>query len=99
MLKKKYPRMEEALKWINGVSNHALKKRSQMDNLVGLGNVKSFVIVRHPFDRLVSAFRDKLERLHGKKPYSEEWYYVMYGRKAVKFRKEATKKFGPEFLR
>ena len=59
----------------------------------------SFIIVRHPFERLVSAYRDKLERKHAKN-YLTDFYYTSYGRKIVqKYRKRALLKFGDEFFR
>lgn len=58
----------------------------------------SFIIVRHPFHRLVSAFRDKLERIHVNK-LENDWYYNRYGKKIVKkHRKNALLKFGPTFF-
>ena len=42
-------------------------------------DVMTMVTVRHPFDRIVSAFRDKLERTHGRNTF----YYDNYGVKMV----------------
>ncbi len=60
--------------------------------------VKSFLIVRHPFNRLVSAFRDKLER--SRRPdVDKNWYYRTYGKGIVaRYRKDATKRFGKDFF-
>ncbi len=53
-----------------------------------------FIVVRHPFARLVSAFRDKLEHFSGK-----GHYYDTYGSQIVrKYRERALKRFGQEFL-
>ncbi|KAG7205242.1 hypothetical protein KM043_018322 [Ampulex compressa] len=40
-----------------------------------LSETKKFLIVRHPIERLVSAYRDKLERIEGR-----EYYYKRFGR-------------------
>lgn len=42
-----------------------------------------FMIVRHPFERLVSAFRDKLENTNIGKEHGVDHYYQKYGRKIV----------------
>ena len=42
-------------------------------------NTNAFIVVRHPFERLVSAFRDKLERTHGK----NQFYYHNWGKTIV----------------
>ena len=52
-----------------------------------------FIIVRHPFDRLLSAYRDKLERFN-------KYYYNKYGAGIVsKYRSRGVKRFGEEFYR
>ena len=59
-----------------------------------------FLIVRHPLDRLVSAYRDKLERLGPTftRPASDP-YYNLYGRQIVsQFRHAAIARFGPQFF-
>ena len=56
-------------------------------------NETSFIVVRHPFERLVSAYRDKLER-------SNVYYYKKYGEKIVqKYRQKAINIFGKDFFR
>ena len=58
-------------------------------------NANAFIVVRHPFERLVSAFRDKLERTHGK----NQFYYHNWGKTIVQqFRTKAIDKFGGEFF-
>jgi hypothetical protein len=52
------------------------------------------LIVRHPFTRLISAFRDKLERQTPGNAYLER-----YGRKIVRgFRESAVEKFGETYF-
>jgi hypothetical protein len=67
-------------------------------------NLTSFLMVRHPFKRLVSAYRDKLERTHitvnDVEDPKSDFYYKRYGKKIVaQFRKKAIEKFGLEFIR
>ena len=58
-------------------------------------NTAAFIVVRHPFERLVSAFRDKLERTHG----NNQFYYLNWGKTIVQqFRRKAIDKFGIEFF-
>jgi len=57
--------------------------------LESLPRPASFIIVRHPFDRLLSAYRDKLERYNG-------YYYKKYGKEIVHtWRHQGLIRFGP----
>ncbi|XP_076223610.1 carbohydrate sulfotransferase 11 isoform X2 [Nomia melanderi] len=66
-----------------------------------LNKTLKFLIVRHPFERLVSAYRDKLEHIQGR-----DYYYKRFGRhithKYHKYRQPNETKIEPtftEFLR
>ena len=51
----------------------------------------TFIIVRNPFDRLLSAYRDKLERYN-------KYYYNKYGKDIVNnYRQKGIQKFGTKF--
>ena len=67
--------------WYTYLDEHRLPQ-----NLIG------FMVVRHPFERLVSAYRDKLERMN-------LFYYEKYGKKIVyRFRDMAVKTLGEDFF-
>jgi hypothetical protein len=51
--------------------------------LQALSEMTRFIIVRHPFERILSAYRDKLE--HRK---DREFYYIRYGKEIVKSQRE-----------
>jgi len=78
-----------------------IKSLSTVEKISRQENARLLIIVRHPFDRLVSAFRDKLEQCHGPEncTLNNNWYYKQYGRKIVStYRKRAIKKFGNGFF-
>merc|ERR1712241_962497 len=59
-------------------------------------NGKTIIFVRHPFERILSAFRDKLEDPSVRGGKFNEYYYNKYGRRIVMhYRKE--KITGPSF--
>ena len=58
-------------------------------------NLTGFLVVRHPFERLVSAYRDKLERNNIEEPY----YYNTFGKHFVKkYREKAKTALGEEYF-
>ena len=81
----------EQLKYVGAIeppenlwSNYTGSQRSE--------NITTFMVVRHPFERLVSAYRDKLERM-------DMYYYETYGKKIVyRFRERAWRTLGADFF-
>ena len=53
-----------------------------------------FLVVRHPFERIMSAYVDKLENYERDLKYRGGYYYAMYGAEIVtKFRSKYQQKF------
>jgi len=75
---------------------------ADLQKILHRDETKTLLIVRHPFERLVSAFRDKLEQCHGiieNCQLEKDWYYQQYGKKIVSaYRKLAISKFGQDFF-
>jgi len=62
-------------------------------------DLMTFIIVRDPIKRLISAFKDKLERSRESNP-TKQWWSLNFGQKIVsRFRKKAEEKFGVDFFK
>jgi len=74
-----------------------LTRRKYAEDISRRRQILSLLIVRHPFHRLLSAFRDKLER--NKRKGLNTLFYQRYGKEIVrKYRPYAIAKFGMDFF-
>jgi len=100
-LQNKYPgQLDRQLRAVSPIVS-----KKEIDDLNVSNSTKSVIITRHPFSRLISAYRDKIERSHEMKPNSSEvniekdWYFKKYGKEIIKrYRKKYLEKFGFETL-
>jgi len=79
---------KETVKVLNGQANSIARKEfgylSGWDQYPDFTlNGKTIIFVRHPFERILSAFRDKLEDPSLKGAKFNEYYYNKYGRRIV----------------
>ena len=92
---------KESVKQLGGQANVIARKEfGYLDNWEMYPNFtthgNTFIFVRHPFERILSAFRDKLEDPSVRGIKFNEYYYNKYGRRVVMYyRKE--KITGPSF--
>ena len=66
---------------------------SELKEFIKTQSPVSFLIVRHPYDRLLSAYRDKFEN-------KKKFYHLKYGRFMIRqYRKRGIRRFGKAFYR
>lgn len=86
--------VHEKLMKLGAIKPKSKEFMTYINNLPETNNFTGFIVVRHPFDRLVSAFRDKLERR-----LEEPFYYDNFGKYFVdKYREQAIKELGIEYF-
>jgi len=62
----------------------------KQDNNKIMQDTFRFMVVRHPFERILSAYRDKLEDLARDLEARDGFYYTMYGKNIVKEYRDKT---------
>ena len=94
-VKSKYGQHRDRLLHLGAVNPSRTTWNDYISRLPVPNNFVGFIIVRHPFERLVSAFRDKLERNNLEEPF----YYNKFGKPFVqKYRKKAIEVLGEEYF-
>ena len=93
---KKVPTLaDEKLKHLGATNPNNHEFVNYINNLPKKHELTGFIVVRHPFERLVSAYRDKLERNNLLEPY----YYKNYGKYFVqRYRNAAIRKLGESYF-
>lgn len=77
---------------INLVNIYSYKKTKPKKFKQALRATKKLLVVRHPFERLLSAYRDKLENSVAGREHGTLHFYQKYGSKIVeKYRGESRK--------
>ena len=95
MVKSKYHDLRDQILHLGAVHPTLNTWRTFVSNLPVPNNFTGVIIVRHPFERLVSAFRDKLERNNLPEPF----YYDRFGKLIVqKYRKMAISALGTQYF-
>ena len=94
-VRNKYPSLVNQLLHLGAMNPRTKAWRNFTEHLPHPSNFTGLIIVRHPFDRLVSAFRDKLERNN----LVETFYYEQFGKSFVKkYRKMAIEALGEQYF-
>ena len=93
--KDKYPALVKQLLHLGAVNPRSNAWKKFVTHLPQPSDFIGLIVVRHPFDRLVSAFRDKLERNNLIEPF----YYEQFGKAFVKrYRKMAIEALGEQYF-
>ena len=94
-LKQKYLLPISRLKHVGAINPTLGRWSSYISKLRTKNNITGFILVRHPFERLVSAYRDKLER----KSLTDRFYYEKYGKYFVaRYRRKAIEVLGAKYF-
>ena len=92
---KRRVQMHDTLLYLGAVNPKSRDWINYIKELPAQNNFTGFMVVRHPFERLVSAYRDKLERNNLKEPF----YYEKFGKHFVeKYREMAIEALGEEYF-